>query len=438
MTSKQSSMLFGDLASIESGFAFKSKDWLDDGLPVVKIGNVKDGVVVLDGCAFVSEETASKAKKFLASPGDVLVSLTGYVGQVGRVQEGDRVYVNQRVGLIRPKNPEDLDFIYFLLRFLKPKVEELGTGTAQANVSPSDIMKIEIPFFEPSQRKIIGQTFSNFDKKIAVNKRLAFSIEQLIVSTFESWFVNFEPASEDSKLAQSSALLQKIKKHYGVTTTTTNFGPLPKHWELSTFSEVGVSIESGSRPKGGVGGLTDGVPSIGAESIAGIGVFDYSKTKYVSEEFFNKMRRGIPTDFDVLLYKDGGKPGEFKPRLGMYGQGFPFSRFAINEHIFLLRSERVGQPYLYFWLRQEKILDYLRQAGIKAAIPGINQQDVLTLPIVIPPIELLTEFNNLAEVMIKRILHTSKATLEMGTIRDALLTRIFTGELELPEEAKAS
>jgi len=199
MTSNSKRMIFGDLASIESGYAFKSKDWLDDGLPVVKIGNVKDGVVNLEGCAFVSAETASKAAKFQAKSGDVLVSLTGYVGQVGRVQEGEEVYVNQRVGLIRPKHPEDLDFIYFLLRYLKPRVEELGTGTAQPNVSPNDIMNLEIPYFKPEKRHELGKAFSNFDKKIALNRRLTDSIEKLILAIFESGFVNFDPVNEESE-----------------------------------------------------------------------------------------------------------------------------------------------------------------------------------------------------------------------------------------------
>jgi type I restriction enzyme S subunit len=201
---------------------------------------------------------------------------------------------------------------------------------------------------------------------------------------------------------------------------------------------TGITIESGSRPKGGVAGISEGVPSIGAESIAGIGVYDYSKTKYVPEEFFNQMRKGIPQDFDVLLYKDGGKPGEFKPRLGMFGLGFPFSDYAINEHVFLLRSEQLGQPFLYFWLNQEKVLDVLRNAGIKAAIPGINQQDVNRLIVEVPKVEVIDAFNEKAMPVVEEILRLAGESRVLLQLRDSYLKRFIVECVSPPAEMLAS
>jgi type I restriction enzyme S subunit len=211
-------------------------------------------------------------------------------------------------------------------------------------------------------------------------------------------------------------------------------GQIPQGWKVSPLFECGLEIESGSRPKGGVKGISSGIPSIGAESINGLGVFDFAKTKYVPLDFYEKMNKGKPQDFDILLYKDGGKPGEFKPRVGMFGLGFPFTEYVVNEHVFILRSEEIGNPYLYFWIRLERTLDILRNRGVKAAIPGINQQDVGTIPTLQPPKELLNAFNELAMPIISMILTLAKESHTIANLRDAILPRLISGELEVPRE----
>jgi hypothetical protein len=56
---------------------------------------------------------------------------------------------------------------------------------------------------------------------------------------------------------------------------------------------------------------------LGAESVLGLARFDYSKTKYIPPDYFAAMKRGVVEDRDVLLYKDGGRPGEFEPHVAV-------------------------------------------------------------------------------------------------------------------------
>src|SRR5208282_3289578 len=89
----------------------------------------------------------------------------------------------------------------------------------------------------------------------------------------------------------------------------------PKGSRFVPLEEVLDEIETGGRPKGGVSSYTSGIPSVGAESIVGLGQFDYAKTKYVPQEFFEAMNKGHVESRDVLLYKDGGRPGQFEPHV---------------------------------------------------------------------------------------------------------------------------
>ena len=139
---------FGEIADIQNGYAFKSKDWNEEGtIPVVKIGNVKPMLVDVESCSRVDSQTVAGLERFRLSSGDALIGMTGYVGEVGLVPKVNELpYLNQRVGRLIAQAPSDYSFMVVMTRRkeFKLKVENLGTGSAQANVSASSIKSIKV------------------------------------------------------------------------------------------------------------------------------------------------------------------------------------------------------------------------------------------------------------------------------------------------------
>ncbi len=133
-----------NLAEFQNGYAFKSKDWVDVGHPVVKIGDVKPGIIDFSGCSFVTPETTSRLDRFRLKRGDLLVGMTGYVGETGLVAEVEpAAYLNQRVGRITTASGmQDGGFVYCLVRHadFKAYAEAQSQGSAQANVSGSALL----------------------------------------------------------------------------------------------------------------------------------------------------------------------------------------------------------------------------------------------------------------------------------------------------------
>jgi len=330
----------------------------------------------------------------------------------------------------------DRDFLFYWMasgEFIS-SATNAAEGTRMPRAKWDWVSRFELPYMHPEYRNRCGRTLRVLDEKISHNRSLSQTLEGIAQRIFQSWFIDFDPVK--AKMAgekpvgmddATAALFPDSMEH-------SELGSVPKGWAVKPLFDFKLDIESGARPKGGVKGIEDGVPSIGAESINGLGVFNHFKTKYVSEEFFQKMNKGKPQDFDVLLYKDGGKPGEFKPRVGMFGLGFPFARYAINEHVFLLRSRELGPAFLYFWIRMERTLDILRNRGIKAAIPGINQQDVGTIPVLWSNPDLISKFNELCMPYLELILTLASESLELARIRDSLLPRLISGDFQIPEE----
>jgi type I restriction enzyme S subunit len=134
----------GDLATFQNGYAFKSKDWTETGHPVVKIGDVKPGIIDLVGCSYVAQQTVVGLDRFQLARGDLLVGMTGYVGETGLVPAVEpAAYLNQRVGRIATKSGvADLGYVYCVARSpaFKEFAEAQSHGSAQANVSGASLM----------------------------------------------------------------------------------------------------------------------------------------------------------------------------------------------------------------------------------------------------------------------------------------------------------
>ena len=174
-----------------------------------------------------------------------------------------------------------------------------------------ELGQIDVDIPDINEQKIISEYIMNYDEKIENNKKINHHLEQIGKALFNELYYS------------------------GV------------HAQLG---DTIATLESGSRPKGGA--VSDGVPSIGAENIERFGIYEYSKEKYISVDFFNKLNRGIVQSGDVLLYKDGAYTGKSSLAL----DDFPHAQCAINEHVFILRpnNDVPSSFFLYYLLQNDE------------------------------------------------------------------------------------
>ncbi|WP_438335227.1 restriction endonuclease subunit S [Clostridium cochlearium] len=208
-------------------------------------------------------------------------------------------------------------------------------------------------------------------------------------------------------------------------------GMIPEGWEVKALGEVLNTIEAGNRPKGGVGNLTEGIPSIGAENIIGLGKYDYSKEKFVPEDYFENMNKGIVKSEDVLLYKDGAQLG----RKTMFMDGYPHKKCCVNSHVFILRANNIiSQSYLYFWLDQDYMTQNIINLNANSAQPGINQAQVKSLKILIPDKSIVDKFDDITLSLLKKIFSNCNINNNLTKLRDTLLPKLMSGEIRVPLE----
>jgi type I restriction enzyme S subunit len=311
-------------------------------------------------------------------------------------------------------------YLYYLLKTLN--LGKYGGGSAVPTLNRNHIHPIEvITTINKDEQKAIAHILSTLDEKIEVNNQINKTLENIAQTIFKQWFVDFEFPNGVGEPYKSS----------GGEMVESELGMIPKGWEVKKMKDILKTLEAGNRPKGGAGNLTQGVPSIGAENIIGLGQYDYSKEKYVTEEYFNKMNKGIVKSGDVLLYKDGAQLG----RKTLFMDGFPHEKCCINSHVFILRTnEYITQLYLYFWIDQDWVTQSIINLNANSAQPGINQSKLNTIKILVPEINIIKRFDDIISALMKKLFLNCNENKKNQELRDSLLPKLMSGEIRVPIE----
>ena len=427
------------------GSRIKAENFVSEGVPVIKVSNLNGAFLDEADFDFLTEEKAEELKSSKAIAGDIVITHRGTIGQVGLIRENSKyseyIVSQSQLKFTPSKAKLDSTFAYYFLRSPLGQ-HRLLMNTSQVGVpaiakATASVKEILIPLPPLSDQKAIAHILGTLDDKIELNQKMNQTLEEIAKAIFKSWFVDFDPVRAKAE-GRPTGLAPEISDLFPDELVDSEIGEIPKGWEVTSIQECAIEIESGRRPKGGIDkSLREGIPSVGAESIAPAGEFDFSKVKYVTAEFAEKMKKGRVRNFDVALYKDGGKPGQFIPRVGIYGDGFPFDHFYVNEHVFLLRSEQLGQPFLYRLVSSPAFLDQLIAKGsAKAAQPGLNQTEVVESTFVCPNEDAITLFNNKTRPLLERQFLLGKENEILSDLRDTLLPKLISGELRIPDAEK--
>lgn len=175
-----------DIGKIQGGYAFKSKDLLNETTnnKVLKIKNISASGVDIDNTQCVYDEVADKVdKKFLLLRDNVIIAMTGAeLGKTGYLYGQDyRYFLNQRVGVIRGNDKYSELYLncLFLLNDMQNTLNSKGYGSAQPNISTSDIENIEIPIPKEDELETFYEKCNPIYSKMILNSEQNQSLTQL-------------------------------------------------------------------------------------------------------------------------------------------------------------------------------------------------------------------------------------------------------------------
>ena len=371
----------GDIVTFQRGFDITKKEQVPGAYPVVSSSGIK------------SYHTMYKVK----SPG-VVVGRKGTLGTVFYLNTD--FWPHDTTLWVRNFHGNYPLFVFYFLKEFHFEQYDVGSSNPTLNRNHIHLLPSTIPPLP--EQKAIASVLSSLDDKIDLLNRQNKTLEAIAETLFRQWFV---PARAGEPHAGGEEAQED--------------------WEEKRLGDILISIESGSRPKGGIDpDLKHGIPSIGAENINGLGNYNYGSTKYITSEYFEKMKRGIVQDYDVLIYKDGAYIG----KKSMFAKGFPFKKCAINEHVFILRTESIFlQLFLYFALEQEE----LALLNANSAQPGLNQTSMKSFELLLPKSELIEMFGQTIMPLIDKIFFNGNQIRILEKLRDTLLPKLMSGEVRV-------
>ncbi len=395
----------GDYIDVFSGFAFKSKDFSDSGIPVIKIKNVCPPYISLEDLSYVPNSIAFQNPRYILRKGDVLIAMTGshinqiasVVGRVGRVRYDAITVLNQRVGKIVNKNEakSSLDYIYYYLSQYEVKVElaqKAGGAANQANISPSDIKNLLFPYPPIEIQHRIATILSRYDSLIENYQKQIKLLEEAAQRLYKEWFVDLHfPGHENTKIVDG----------------------VPEGWEKKAISQLGEYL-NGFAFK----------PSDWQESGKPI-----IKIKEMGNGVGNETPRNngerVPAKY---LIKQGDLLFSWSATLMVIV--WSAEEGWLNQHLFKVTpSEGIGREFLLQSISYT--IEEFQNLTTGSTMKHIQRNKLDQVFVNVPNGEIMKLYSDIAEKTREQILRLSSQIRLLTEARDRLLPKLMSGEINV-------
>lgn len=157
-----------------NGYAFNSNHFnKDKGIPVIRIGDILNEQISFENIVYVQEN--NELEKFIVHKNDILIAMSGAtVGKIGVYNSDDKVYINQRVGIIRTTQYNYIKRMFSTNGFID-YINLSSAGSAQPNISSDGILNFHIPVPPLNEQQSIAdyldQKCSEIDELISIKQQ---------------------------------------------------------------------------------------------------------------------------------------------------------------------------------------------------------------------------------------------------------------------------
>lgn len=358
--------------------------WSDSGFRALSAKNIKTGQIVAeDSIRFVDEELYRKWMKDEVKRGDILITSEAPFGQIYYWDSDEKIVLSQRLFDVRLNDEVCHKYVYYFMtshRYQKD-LEGRATGTTVTGLRQPELLKSTILLPPLSAQRSIASILSSLDRKIELNNKINADLEEMAQAIFKNWFVDFEPF-KDGKFVDSE------------------LGMIPEGWKVGCLGDI-AEITSGKRPPKKSKDKTKElfIPLIGASDIMG----------FTSD----------------VLYE---RPILVIGRVGTHGVVQRFQEKCWpSDNTLVIESSYYN--YVYQLL---KGIDY-SAINRGSTQPLITQTDVKNTDVIIAPENVLKEYESITSTLFSKHRANIKENSRLSLLRDTLLPRLMSGELEVPE-----
>ncbi len=371
---------------------------------LIRSQNVLDFAFSKDGLASINDEQANKLKNVEIIQGDVLLNITG--DSVARCcivpSEILPARVNQHVAIIRPRK-EELDnhyLLYYLQHYKRQLLQIASAGATRNAITKAMIENLILPCPKSlDDQRRIASILSSLDRKIELNNKINADLEEMAQAIFKNWFVDFEPF-KNGKFVDSE------------------LGMIPEGWKVGRLTEIASYMNGLAMQKFPPENNEDSLPVLKIKELGqGFCGTDSDRCSCNIKDECIIHNGDVIFSWSGTLLVDvwcGGDCG-------------------LNQHLFKVTSKDYPKWFYYYWTKHH-LQEFIHIAKDKAVTMGhIKRGHLEEAMVAIPDNDSMEKAHELFEPILSKMISLRLENSRLSLLRDTLLPRLMSGELEVPE-----
>jgi type I restriction/modification specificity protein len=392
--------------------------WQNEGIPVIRNYNLKDGKIDCTNLSFVSEEDYNeRVKRAIPEESDIIISREAPMGVVGIIPEGFQCCLGQRLVLLKIDKSKCIPtyLLYSLMsEYVQLQIRRINrTGSIVSNLNISSLKELKILLHNFEEQSKIATILSSIDDKISLNNQINQELEAMAKTLYDYWFVQFDFPDQNGKPYKSSGgkmvYNPELKRE------------IPEGWGVETLKDFESKIITGKTPSRANSDNFGGeIPFITIGDIRG-NTFIYSTSETLTDLGASvQQNKYLPEgSLCVSCIATVGEIG--------FTTEWSHTNQQINSIVF---EDENNRYYLYFALK-----NYFENANASAktgnTFANMNKEDFSGIRIILPRNEITNNFHKMTEPYFAQIKCLQGQNQELTQLRDWLLPMLMNGQVKV-------
>ncbi|HIF9290296.1 TPA: restriction endonuclease subunit S [Photobacterium damselae] len=418
------------------GSSIGKKFFVEKGVPVIRGNNLSLGMTpfIDDGFVYVSEEKADELKRYKSIADDLLFTAAGTIGQVGIIPKKSKydeyIISNKQLRARLDTTVVDPTYAYYWFSS-KPMVEYIkrqDTGSTIPLINLGVLRSLPLPVPPLDVQVRIRRILKSFDKKIWINTQTNQTLEQMAQAIFKSWFVDFDPVKAKMNGEQPEGMDAATASLFPEKLVESELGLIPQGWDIKAIKDFGKVVTGKTPPKKVEDAYSEqGVPFVTPSDIDS-DVFVSETKRFLSKSGVEVVKKNLLPEGSICVTCIGSQMGKavISPSLAISNQ-------QINSVVVAKAYER---NFLFLNLRRRREEIFLIGSS-GSTMPIINKSTFEKLAVLTPSEALIQSFDKAVSALLSKIHQNALENQTLSSLRDTLLPKLLSGEIELAEKAES-
>ena len=386
----------GSFASLASNVHYKDTEDYAVLIRLVDFNNDFKGPFV-----YIDEHAYNFLSKSSLSGGEIIISNVG--ANVGTIFKCPNLPYKMSLApnaiTIKLKGDNDFYYYWFKSKIGQANIQALVTGSAQPKFNKTNFRSMYIPVPPLATQRRIASILSSLDRKIGLNNKINADLEEMAQAIFKNWFVDFEPF-KDGKFVDSE------------------LGMIPEGWKVGRLTEIASYMNGLAMQKFPPENNEDSLPVLKIKELGqGFCGTDSDRCSCNIKDECKIHNGDVIFSWSGTLLVDvwcGGDCG-------------------LNQHLFKVTSKDYPKWFYYYWTKHH-LQEFIHIAKDKAVTMGhIKRGHLEEAMVAIPDNDSMEKAHELFEPILSKMISLRLEFSRLSTLRDTLLPRLMSGELEVPE-----